>query len=108
MQEIMDKALRGDIRAGARLIRDIDDGVLEVRTCSKQLWTHTGMIKNQLVQNVFEQIKNDSRFEAAVTAIVNQEMDPYAACDRGGCIHALDALNQFFLISQMIIPGPSY
>lgn len=40
------------------------------------------MIKNRLVQKIFEQIRNDGRFEAAVTAIVNQEMDPYTACDR--------------------------
>lgn len=27
---------------------------------------------------------------------------------RGGCIHAFDSMNHFFLISQMIIPGSNY
>jgi multimeric flavodoxin WrbA len=31
-----------------------------------------------------------------------------AAVRRGGAIHALDTLNHFFLISQMIVPGSSY
>jgi len=30
------------------------------------------------------------------------------AVRRAGAIHALDALNHFFLISEMIIPGSSY
>ena len=30
------------------------------------------------------------------------------AMRRGGCIHAFDTLNHFFLIGQMIIPGSSY
>jgi multimeric flavodoxin WrbA len=30
------------------------------------------------------------------------------AARRAGCIHTLDSINHFFLISQMIIPGSSY
>ncbi len=30
------------------------------------------------------------------------------AARRGGCIHAFDSINHFFLISQMIIPGSNY
>ena len=30
------------------------------------------------------------------------------AMRRGGCIHAFDTLNHFFLIGQMIVPGSSY
>jgi multimeric flavodoxin WrbA len=30
------------------------------------------------------------------------------AARRGGCIHAFDSMNHFFLISQMIIPGSNY
>ena len=30
------------------------------------------------------------------------------AARRGGCIHAFDSMNHFFLISQMIIPGSDY
>ena len=40
------------------------------------------MIKNRLVQELFEQLKNNGRFDAAVTEIVNKEIDPYTACDR--------------------------
>jgi len=31
-----------------------------------------------------------------------------AAVRRAGAMHALDSLNHFFLISEMIIPGSSY
>lgn len=30
------------------------------------------------------------------------------AARRGGCIHAFDSMNHFFLIGQMIIPGSNY
>lgn len=30
------------------------------------------------------------------------------AARRAGCIHALDSINHFFLIGQMIVPGSSY
>jgi putative protein kinase ArgK-like GTPase of G3E family len=40
------------------------------------------MIRNRLVQLVFEQLKDNNRFEAAVEAIVNKELDPYTASER--------------------------
>jgi multimeric flavodoxin WrbA len=33
---------------------------------------------------------------------------PVVAVRRGGALHAVDTINHFFLISQMIIPGSSY
>ena len=39
---IVDKVLAGDIRTVARLIRDIDDGMPEVRQYLKALYLHTG------------------------------------------------------------------
>jgi LAO/AO transport system kinase len=41
-KSIVDKVLAGDIRTVARLIRDIDDGVPEVRQHLKALYLHTG------------------------------------------------------------------
>ena len=42
MESIVDKVLAGDIRTVARLIRDIDDGMPEVRQYLKALYLHTG------------------------------------------------------------------
>jgi len=39
------------------------------------------MVKNMLVQRVLEQLQSNGRFEEAVKAIVNQELDPYTACE---------------------------
>ena len=39
---IVDKILHGDVRAAARLIRDIDDGMEEARQVLKELYPHTG------------------------------------------------------------------
>ena len=41
-KSIVDKVLAGDIRTVARLIRDVDDGVPEVRQYLKALYLHTG------------------------------------------------------------------
>jgi LAO/AO transport system kinase len=42
MDSITEKVIAGDIRTVARLIRDIDDGMPEVRECLKALYPHTG------------------------------------------------------------------
>lgn len=42
MGEVAEKIINGDIRSVARLIRDIDDGVPEVRETMKELYSHTG------------------------------------------------------------------
>jgi LAO/AO transport system kinase len=42
MKKTVEKILAGDIRTAARLIRDIDDGVPEVREVLKELYAHTG------------------------------------------------------------------
>jgi LAO/AO transport system kinase len=42
MESIIKKVLEGDVRTVARLIRDIDDGLPEVRSCLKELYRHTG------------------------------------------------------------------
>lgn len=42
MQSIVDKVVSGDVRTVARLIRDIDDGMPEVRGQLKDLYAHTG------------------------------------------------------------------
>ena len=42
MSEIVDKVVAGDVRTVARLIRDIDDGMPEVRDVLKDLYPHTG------------------------------------------------------------------
>jgi len=42
MESIIQKVLDGDIRTVARLIRNIDDGVPEVRQYLKELYRHTG------------------------------------------------------------------
>jgi LAO/AO transport system kinase len=42
MESIVNKVLAGDIRTVARLIRDIDDGVPEMRQYLKALYLHTG------------------------------------------------------------------
>jgi LAO/AO transport system kinase len=42
MEEIAEKIISGDIRSVARLIRDIDDGLPEVRETMKELYFHTG------------------------------------------------------------------
>ena len=44
---------------------------------------------------------NDSMFKRKIGAAV-------VAVRRAGSIHAFDALNHFFFISQMIVPGSSY
>lgn len=58
-------------------------GALPSRRAKEQVKQElTEMIKNRLVQGVLEQLKHNSQFEAAVTAIVNKETDPYTECDR--------------------------
>ena len=42
MQSIVEKVVSGDVRTVARLIRDIDDGMPEVRNVLKDLYPHTG------------------------------------------------------------------
>ena len=42
MQSIVEKVVSGDVRTVARLIRDIDDGMPEVRDVLKELYPHTG------------------------------------------------------------------
>jgi LAO/AO transport system kinase len=42
MGEVAEKIINGDIRSVARLIRDIDDGLPEVRETMKELYFHTG------------------------------------------------------------------
>jgi LAO/AO transport system kinase len=42
MTTIADKVVAGDVRTVARLIRDIDDGIPEVRETLKALYAHTG------------------------------------------------------------------
>ena len=42
MGEIAEKIIKGDVRSVARLIRDIDDGLPEVRETMKELYSHTG------------------------------------------------------------------
>ena len=42
MGEVAEKIIDGDIRSVARLIRDIDDGLPEVRETMKELYFHTG------------------------------------------------------------------
>jgi len=42
MDDIVEKVVSGDVRAVARLIRDIDDGIPEVREVLKKLYPHTG------------------------------------------------------------------
>ena len=40
--DVVEKVLAGDVRTVARLIRDIDDGIPEVREILKKLYPHTG------------------------------------------------------------------
>ncbi len=42
MASVAEKVIAGDVRAVARLIRDIDDGMPEVREVLKDLYPHTG------------------------------------------------------------------
>jgi LAO/AO transport system kinase len=42
MGSIAEKVIKGDIRSVARLIRNIDDGVVDVRETLKELYSHTG------------------------------------------------------------------
>jgi len=42
MSDIVEKVVAGDVRTVARLIRDIDDGMPEVREVLKDLYPHTG------------------------------------------------------------------
>ena len=42
MSDTAEKVLSGDIRAAARLISDIDNGVSSVREVLKELYPHTG------------------------------------------------------------------
>ena len=42
MGSIAERVISGDIRSVARLIRDIDDGVVDVRKTLKELYPHTG------------------------------------------------------------------
>jgi LAO/AO transport system kinase len=41
-QNQVDRVLKGDVRAAARLIRDIDDGIPAAKTVLKALYPHTG------------------------------------------------------------------
>ena len=41
-KSVVEKVVSGDIRSVARLIRDIDDGIPEVREVLKELYPHTG------------------------------------------------------------------
>jgi len=42
MSSVVEKVVAGDVRAVARLIRDIDDGTLGIREVLKELYPHTG------------------------------------------------------------------
>jgi len=42
MDDIVKKIIAGDVRTVARLIRDIDDGIPEVREVLKKLYPYTG------------------------------------------------------------------
>ncbi|MEE9418102.1 MAG: nucleoside-triphosphatase, partial [Desulfatiglandaceae bacterium] len=42
MEDVVNKVVAGDVRTVARLIRDIDDGIPEVREALKGLYPHTG------------------------------------------------------------------
>lgn len=42
MKNVVDRVIEGDVRAAARLIRDIDDGTPEARENLKKLFPHTG------------------------------------------------------------------
>ncbi len=42
MNDLVEKVTSGDVRAVARLIRDVDDGMPEVRDALKALYPHTG------------------------------------------------------------------
>lgn len=42
MNDLVEKVTNGDVRAVARLIRDVDDGMPEVRDVLKALYPHTG------------------------------------------------------------------
>ncbi|MBN2254261.1 MAG: methylmalonyl Co-A mutase-associated GTPase MeaB, partial [Deltaproteobacteria bacterium] len=42
MKSTAEKVVAGDIRAVARLIRDIDDGIPEIREVLKEIYPHTG------------------------------------------------------------------
>ena len=42
MEDVVKKVVAGDVRSVARLIRDIDDGIPEVRDTLKGLYPHTG------------------------------------------------------------------
>ena len=42
VSSVVEKVISGDVRTVARLIRDIDDGIPEVRQALKELYSHTG------------------------------------------------------------------
>ncbi|MBW1887106.1 MAG: methylmalonyl Co-A mutase-associated GTPase MeaB, partial [Deltaproteobacteria bacterium] len=42
MSTTVEKVVAGDVRSVARLLRDIDDGMPEVRQTLKELYPHTG------------------------------------------------------------------
>lgn len=42
VSRVVEKVISGDVRTVARLIRDIDDGIPEVRQALKELYSHTG------------------------------------------------------------------
>jgi LAO/AO transport system kinase len=42
VSRVVEKVVSGDVRTVARLIRDIDDGIPEVRQALKELYSHTG------------------------------------------------------------------
>ncbi|MEE9420963.1 MAG: methylmalonyl Co-A mutase-associated GTPase MeaB, partial [Desulfatiglandaceae bacterium] len=42
VSRVVEKVISGDVRTEARLIRDIDDGIPEVRQALKELYSHTG------------------------------------------------------------------
>jgi LAO/AO transport system kinase len=76
----------------AEVIEQIENHAAYLKTSSGSLPFRLGkervrqelaeMVKNRLIKGVFEQLKNSGQFEAAVTAIVNKETDPYTACER--------------------------
>jgi hypothetical protein len=40
------------------------------------------MVKNRIIQEVFERLETSGELEAAVKSIMSGKIDPYTACDR--------------------------
>jgi len=40
------------------------------------------MVKNRIVQEVFDHLRGSGEFEEAVDSVVERKTDPYTACDR--------------------------